>query len=102
MAGDVSTRRFPAGIQHWDRQRDGDGQGYGMSLLWTIVASCLATFVLINAYGRYTLVTGETALQAIRKHMHPAVAIFIIAALTAGVCGSVMGVMGIVADISFE
>ena len=78
------------------------GATYGMSLLWTIVASCLATFVLINAYGRYTLVTGETALQAIRKHMHPAVAIFIIAALTAGVCGSVMGVMGIVADISFE
>lgn len=78
------------------------GATYGMSLLWTIVASCLATFVLINAYGRFTLVTGETALQAIRKHMHPVIALFIIAALTAGVSGSVMGVMGIVADISFE
>ena len=78
------------------------GATYGMSLLWTIIASCLATFVLINAYGRFTLVTGETALQAIRKHLHPAVALFIIAALTAGVSGSVMGVMGIVADISHE
>ena len=78
------------------------GATYGMSLLWTIVASCLATFFMISVYGRYTLVTGETALQAFRKHIHPSVGIFFIVALTAGVSGSVMGVMGIVADISYE
>ena len=78
------------------------GATYGMSLLWTIVASCLATFFMINVYGHYTLVTGETALQAFRKHIHPAVGIFFIVALTAGVSGSVMGVMGIVADICYE
>ena len=78
------------------------GADYGMSLLWTIVASCLCTFFMINLYGRYTLVTGETALQAFRKHIHPAVGIYFIIALTAGVCGSVMGVMGIVAEICFE
>ncbi|MBT1450781.1 Nramp family divalent metal transporter [Glaciecola sp. XM2] len=78
------------------------GADYGMSLLWTIVASCLCTFFMINLYGKYTLVTGETALQAFRKHIHPGVGIFFIVALTTGVCGSVMGVMGIVADVSFE
>ena len=78
------------------------GADYGMTLLWTLVASCLCTFFMINLYGRYTLVTGETALQAFRKHIHPAVGIFFIVALTAGVCGSVMGVMGIVADICYE
>ena len=78
------------------------GATYGMSLLWTILASCLATYFMIYIYGRYTLVTGETALQAFRKHIHPAVGIFFIIALTAGVGGSVMGVMGIVADISYE
>ena len=78
------------------------GADYGMSLLWTIVASCLATFVMINVYGRMTLVTGETALQAFRRHIHPLVGLFFIVALTAGVCGSVMGVMGIVAEISSE
>ena len=57
---------------------------------------------MINLYGRYTLVTGETALQAFKKHIHPAVGIYFIAALTFGVAGSVMGVMGIVADISYE
>jgi Mn2+/Fe2+ NRAMP family transporter len=78
------------------------GADYGMTLLWTIVASCLCTYFLINLYGRYTLVTGETALQAFRKHIHPAVGIFFIAALTFLVAGSVMGVMGIVAEICYE
>jgi len=78
------------------------GATYGMSLLWTIVASCLATYFMINVYGRWTLVTGETALQAFRRHIHPLVGIFFIVALTAGVSGSVMGVMGIVAEISSE
>ena len=78
------------------------GADYGMSLLWTIVASCLCTFFMINQYGRYTLITGETALEAFRKHLHPSVGIFFIVALTAGVCGSVMGVMGIVAEICYE
>lgn len=78
------------------------GATYGMSLLWTVLISCIATYIMIGAYGRYTLVTGETALQAFRKHIHPAVGIFFIIALTVGVAGSVMGVMGIVAEISFE
>jgi Mn2+/Fe2+ NRAMP family transporter len=78
------------------------GADYGMSLLWTIVASCLCTFFMINLYGRYTLVTGETALQAFRKHIHPAVGIYFISALALGVCGSVMGVMGIISEVCFE
>ncbi|WP_427451836.1 Nramp family divalent metal transporter [Litorimonas sp. WD9-15] len=78
------------------------GADYGMTLLWTIVASCLCTFFMINIYSRYTLVTGETALQAFKKHIHPAIGIYFIIALTLGVAGSVMGVMGIVAEISSE
>ncbi|MCH2206936.1 MAG: Nramp family divalent metal transporter [Lentisphaerales bacterium] len=78
------------------------GATYGMSLLWTIAASCMATFFMITLYGKFTLVTGETALQAFKKHLHPAVGIFFIVALTVGVSGSVMGVMGIVAEISYE
>lgn len=78
------------------------GADYGMSMLWAIVVSCLATFFMINIYGRYTLVTGETALQAFKKHIHPAIGLYFIAALALGVAGSVMGVMGIVADICYE
>jgi Mn2+/Fe2+ NRAMP family transporter len=78
------------------------GANYGMSLLWALFISCLITFILIHLYGRFTIITGETALAAFRKHIHPAVGIFFIVALTANVSGSVMGVMGIIADICSE
>lgn len=78
------------------------GANYGMTLLWTIAMSCAATFLMISVYSRYTLATGETALQAFRKHIHPLVGIFFIVALTAGVSGSVMGVMGIIAEVCHE
>lgn len=78
------------------------GADYGMALLWTVVLSCCCTFFMINLYGRFTLISGQTALQAFRQHIHPSVGIFFIIALTTGVIGSVMGVMGIVAEICYE
>lgn len=78
------------------------GADYGMSLLWTIFISCSITYFLIHLFGKYTLVTGETALQSFRRHIHPAVGMFFIVTLTAQVCGSVIGVMGIIADVSYE
>jgi len=77
------------------------GANYGMALLWTILLSCLVTYFLIYLFGRFTLITGETALQAFKKHIHPGVGIFFIVALTVGVCGSVIGVMGIITDVLF-
>ncbi len=78
------------------------GADYGMSLLWTIFLSCAITFFLINLFGKYTLVSGQTALQSFRKYIHPAVGFFFIITLTAHVCGSVIGVMGILGDVCFE
>ena len=78
------------------------GADYGMSLLWTILLSCIITFLLIHLYGKFALVSGETALHAFRKHIHPGVGIFFIVTLTAHVCGSIIGVMGIVAEVSYE
>ncbi|MFT4939531.1 MAG: manganese transport protein [Paraglaciecola sp.] len=57
---------------------------------------------LIHLFGKFTLVTGLTALQSFRRHIHPAVSIFFIVALTTQICGSVIGVMGILADVCFQ
>lgn len=78
------------------------GADYGMSLLWAVFLSCLITFFLLNLFGKFTIVTGETALSSIRKYVHPAVALLFLVGLTANICGSVIGVMGIVADVCFE
>ena len=78
------------------------GADYGMSLLWTILLSCIITFLLIHLYGKFALVSGETALYAFRKHIHPAVGIFFLITLTAHVCGSIIGVMGIISEVCYE
>ena len=78
------------------------GADYGMSLLWTILLSCYITYFMINQYGRFTLITGYTALAAFKKYIHPAVGIFFIVALTMHVSGSIIGVMGIISDICHE
>lgn len=78
------------------------GADYGMALLWTILLSCIITFLLIHLYGKFALVSGETALYAFRKHIHPAVGMFFLVTLTAHVCGSIIGVMGIVSEICYE
>ena len=57
---------------------------------------------MINQYGRFTLVTGYTALAAFKKYIHPGVGIFFIVSLTMHVSGSIIGVMGILADICHE
>jgi len=78
------------------------GADYGMTLLWAVFLSCLITFFLLDLFGKFTIITKETALASIRKHIHPIVALFFIIALTANICGSVIGVMGIVADVCYE
>ncbi len=78
------------------------GADYGMALLWTVLLSCYFTYFLIDLYGKFTIVTGLTALEAFKKYIHPAVSIFFIVALTMNVSGSVVGVMGIVSDVCYE
>ncbi len=78
------------------------GADYGMSLLWTIALSCVITYLLLHLFGKYTLITGETALATIKKRIHPAIALFFVITLTTHVCGSVIGVMGIIAEVCFE
>lgn len=78
------------------------GADYGMSLLWTLLLSCAITFFLIHLYGVFAVVTGETALAAFRRHLHPAVGLFFVVALATNVSGSVIGVMGIIADVCAE
>ncbi len=78
------------------------GADYGMSLLWAILLSCYITYFMINQYGRFTLVTGYTALAAFKKYIHPGVGIFFIVSLTMHVSGSIIGVMGILADICHD
>lgn len=80
------------------------GSTYGMQLLWVLLLSCLFSGILIYVYGNYTLITGETALFAFKNHLKwgKAMAILIIIGIAFGQWNSLMGIMGISANIIYE
>jgi len=77
------------------------GANYGVSLLWTLAVSCFITYFLVRIYGRFTTVTGDRALTAFKKYLHPNVAKFFFIGIITATCGSIMGVMGIVVDVLY-
>lgn len=80
------------------------GSTYGMQLLWVLALSCLFSWVLMEAYGRYYLVTGETALFAFRNRLkyEKLIAILIIIGITFGQWNSLIGILGISANAIVE
>lgn len=80
------------------------GSEHGMQLLWVLLLSCLFSWVLMEAYGRYALVTGETALHAFRKRLKfgNIIAIAIIVGISFGQWNSLIGILGISANAIFE
>lgn len=80
------------------------GSTYGMELLWVLLLSCIFSGVLMFTYGKYALVSGETALFGIKKHLKGGklLAILIIAGITFGQWNSLMGILGISSNIIYE
>ena len=80
------------------------GSTYGMQLLWVLLLSCLFSGILIYVYGNYALITGETAMFAFKKHLKwgKIMAILIIVGVAFGQWNSLMGILGISANILFE
>ncbi|EAQ43008.1 Nramp family divalent metal transporter [Polaribacter sp. MED152] len=80
------------------------GSKFNMQLLWVLFLSCLFSGVLMFAYGNFALITGETALYGFKKHLKfgKPLAIAIIIGITFGQWNSLMGILGISANIIFE
>ena len=80
------------------------GSKFNMQLLWVLLLSCFFSGILMFAYGNYALITGETALYGFKKHLKygKILAILIIVGITFGQWNSLMGILGISANIIFE
>jgi len=78
------------------------GAEYGMTLVWPLLLSCLFTFVLIVAFGRYTAITGDTALFSFRKHFGPGIATFVLLSVVLSEWVAFMGVMSVVTVVVRE
>lgn len=75
------------------------GANYGLTLLWAVLISCLATYYLMTLFSRYTMVTGETAMEGFRRHIHPAYALTLMVALGLIIITALVGVLSIVSDV---
>lgn len=80
------------------------GSRYGTDLMWVLFLSCLFSWACIEAYGRYYIVTGETALYAFKKHLKygKLIAWLIMIGLTFGQWNSLMGNLTITSNAIFE
>lgn len=80
------------------------GSTYGMQLLWVLLLSCIFSGLLMYAYGNYALISGETALFSFKKHIKGGkiLAILIIVGISFGQWNSLMGILGISANIIYE
>ncbi len=80
------------------------GSRYGMSLLWALILACVFSFVMLEAYGRYTLVTGQSALFSYRKlpYWGRTTAIITLIGLVFVEVLALAGIMGILSDLISE
>lgn len=80
------------------------GSRFGMQLLWVLLLSCIFSWVLMEAYGRFALVTGYSALNGIKKNIKfgNILAIFIILGISFGQMNSLIGILGITSNAIFE
>jgi len=80
------------------------GSTHGMQLLWVLVLSCLFSGALVHAYGTYYLHTGQTALYAFKKNLKFGrfLAILVILGVVFGQWNSLIGILGISANIIYE
>ena len=80
------------------------GSRYGMTLFWALVLSCLFTYVLMVAYGKFTVVTGETSLRGFKNHFKfgRVLAIFALVGLAIGELTALAGITGIISDLVKE
>jgi Mn2+/Fe2+ NRAMP family transporter len=72
------------------------GASYGMTLVWPLLLSCVFTYIMVVAFGRFTAITGSTALSGFHKHFGKGWALFVLASLLFSEWVSSMGVMGVV------
>jgi Mn2+/Fe2+ NRAMP family transporter len=80
------------------------GSESGMQLLWVLVLSVLFAWVMMEAYGRYAVVTGDTAIHSFRKKFiwGKYFAIIIVVGIIIGQWNSLTGILGLSASALYE
>ncbi len=80
------------------------GSEYRMGLLWVLGLSCLFSWVLMEAFGRFVLVTGSTAIHGFRRQLPfgRGLSVAIIVGVVVGQWNSLTGILGLSSNALWE
>ena len=80
------------------------GSMVGMDLLWLLALCCLFMGFLMEAFGRYAVVTGQTAIYSFKKHLPwgRAIAILVVVGVVLAQYGACMGILGLCSSMIVE
>jgi len=80
------------------------GSQYGSQLLWVLALSCLFSWTMMEAYGRYAVVTGRTAVNSFKTELKfgKVLAIALIIGIVIGQWNSLSGIVGLSANALYE
>ena len=78
------------------------GAKFGLSLSWALLLSCFFTYFLLISISKLTIVSGNTLIFNFKKTFGKPLTLFIIIALVVSIISSVIGVMGVVAEVTME
>lgn len=80
------------------------GSQYGSELLWVLILSCVFSWTLMEAYGRFAVVTGRTAVNSFKTELK--FGKFLAAALVVGIVigqwNSLSGIVGLSSNALYE
>lgn len=78
------------------------GAKFGLSLSWALLLSCFFTYFLLVSISKLTIISGDTLMLNFKKTFGKPITLFIITALVVSIVSSVIGVMGVVAEVTME
>lgn len=80
------------------------GSQFGMQLLWVLALSCFFSWVLMEAAGRFALVSGETAVSGCRKNLPGGkwLAILMVIGVVTGQWCCLSGLVGLSSNALYE
>jgi Mn2+/Fe2+ NRAMP family transporter len=80
------------------------GSQFGMQLLWVLVLSCVFAWVLMEAYGRYAVVTGQTSIYSFKTKLRGGkwISYLVVGGIILAQWNSLSGILGLSANAIYE
>ncbi|MCC5937871.1 MAG: Nramp family divalent metal transporter [Lunatimonas sp.] len=80
------------------------GSQFGMELLWVLVLSCFFSWTLMEAYGRYAIVTGNTSIYSFKTKIRGGkwIALLVVVGIIIAQWNSLSGILGLSANALYE